>query len=203
MNPRSGGWGCESPRSKRLAVTATLPPTRPKGRGGGGACPGSTLRGGAKGRCGRLRATLSTPRPPGGKLPAMKPPGLSVFTLALATIRAFAQRTEAPGGTATVAMTLPADDVGIAGAVCRKVKATAASYHLRRLTVISRQGGMTVNHGNVLGGETVRAITAKSPLHIVAAKARQPGIANNPLRAFDGSRFRAVPSTTPVQPQTP
>ena len=38
-----------------------MPLNRPKGRGGGGACPSHSLRGMAKGRRGRLVATYELP----------------------------------------------------------------------------------------------------------------------------------------------
>ncbi len=61
LGVRLGGRGRRNPLTKRLASTATMPPNRPKGRGGGGACPSCLPRVSAKGRCGRLRATFELP----------------------------------------------------------------------------------------------------------------------------------------------
>ena len=43
---RSSGWGLKNPRNRRSASTATMPPNRPNGRGGGGACLGRLFGGG-------------------------------------------------------------------------------------------------------------------------------------------------------------
>jgi hypothetical protein len=56
----------------------------PKGRGGGGACPGRCLRGAAKGRCGSLLAAYQLPVHLGGlPIPPMKA-FLALFVLCLA-----------------------------------------------------------------------------------------------------------------------
>ena len=61
VSVHSVGRGIRKPQTQRSASTATMPPNRPNGRGGGGACPGCHLREGAKGHRGRLVATFKLP----------------------------------------------------------------------------------------------------------------------------------------------
>jgi hypothetical protein len=134
----------------------------------------------------------------------MNTPELSIITLALATQSAFAPHREASGGTATVAMPLLTDYVEIADTLGRRIKATAASYHLRRLAVIRKQSGWTANRWNGLGSDTVKAITGKAPLPVAVASAHAQGIADNPIEAIRRITFPCRPKhNLPLHQQIP